>query len=1078
MGTFNLDPIQDTIDEPDETFTVDGSTTVSGISITDTTVTIIDDDSAPTVALMLAPATITEADDLETNDVEEHKTMVTATLSHASSAATIVTISVAPSAPADADDYALSANRVLTIAAGETASSGTVTISAVDNDEEEADKALLVEGTADNSHGIGTVSAATLTITNDDESNANNKPAGTDRYVEFDEDNNYRFQVADFGFADSDGEDSLVSVKITSLPAKGLLQVGGAPATTDQSVSREEINDGELVFVPGANQHGSPYTHFDFKLSDGKDESATANAMTLNVRSVNDPATGQPVISGAVVNGEVLYTQTAEIRDVDGMTGASFEYQWFRLDGEEEIRIPQANGSNWPLVDADIGHAFKVRVRFTDDDGFDEELFSDPTGAVEPMPPTAPTNFRVVNGNNQVVLSWSPPLDDGGSEIIDYEVRHSQHDTIPDSQQWISAGMDMTETIPSISAEAHYSFEVRAVNNVGIGPAAFSDLAPVDRRTPPGVPLNLTATPGNVGLILAWEPPTSDGGAEISDYEYRFSAGAELSVESAWHSAGTDLIEFIADLDEGQRYTFEVRAVNGIGAGPAASASAEMPRPKPIDAWLVEGWMARFGRTAASDTAEAIRQRLNEGPQRNQLVLNGSVVDQRKEQETETLSLLRMPEIGVGGYSAAPHTASGFGVDFKIGMENDRVTRTDVGRSPPSLGDVLLRSSFHYALVQEPESAGAKGNVTHTLWGGANGSRFDADIDALSLSGEVITFTMGYDRQIGRLLTGVALSYSDGEGRFEDTSAGSGVITSNLVGVYPYAYFQADRNSSFWGMVGYGKGELQLMPDDASFQTAAAGLDNAVAAFGGRGVLSIQQGTSRSFELALRGDMLLTDSSADNAAAFAETEVSTQRVRLMLEATGSITGANGIFSPTLEAGFRHDAGDAEEGTGFELGGGLAWSAGPLTLQFNGRGLLAHKDAAYREWGYSAAVQYQPGANGRGLSLDLSSARGTDYGSTMRMGSMPDVEGLVRAQRGAAGRSIRFSLGYGLESTARRMLWHPFVGVETFANKGRALRLGLNVNAGERLEAGLELGRKISGFELPLDTIQLRGTTRW
>ena len=95
-----------------------------------------------------------------------------------------------------------------------------------------------------------------------------------------------------------------------------------------------------------------------------------------------------------------------------------------------------------------------------------------------------------------------------------------------------------------------------------------------------------------------------------------------------------------------------------------------------------------------------------------------------------------------------------------------------------------------------------------------------------------------------------------------------------------------------------------------------------------------------------------------------------------------------------------------------------------------------------------------------------------------MWSMPEVGGIVREQRESPGQSIRFKLGYGLKSAERRVLWYPFVGVESFAREGRALRLGLNVNAGESIEAGLEFGRRISEFELPVDTMQLKGSIRW
>ena len=158
-GTFSLDPIQDGIDEPDETVVVDGSTTISGISITDTAVTITDDDSAPAVTLSLSDDPIGE---------NGGTTTVTASLSHASSEATTVTVSVDPNSPAASADYSISANRVLTIAAGQTASAGTVTITAADNDIDAPDKTVVVQGEATNPLGIADPSDVTLTITDDD----------------------------------------------------------------------------------------------------------------------------------------------------------------------------------------------------------------------------------------------------------------------------------------------------------------------------------------------------------------------------------------------------------------------------------------------------------------------------------------------------------------------------------------------------------------------------------------------------------------------------------------------------------------------------------------------------------------------------------------------------------------------------------------------------------------------------------------------------------------------------------------------------------------------------------------------
>ena len=86
-GPFTLTPTRDTVDEPDETVAVGGTTTVPGFSVTGAEVGITDDDAPPTVTLSLSDASIIE---------DGGVTTVTASLSHASSVATTVTVSACP----------------------------------------------------------------------------------------------------------------------------------------------------------------------------------------------------------------------------------------------------------------------------------------------------------------------------------------------------------------------------------------------------------------------------------------------------------------------------------------------------------------------------------------------------------------------------------------------------------------------------------------------------------------------------------------------------------------------------------------------------------------------------------------------------------------------------------------------------------------------------------------------------------------------------------------------------------------------------------------------------------------------
>ena len=80
------------------------------------------------------------------------------------------------------------------------------------------------------------------------------------------------------------------------------------------------------------------------------------------------------------------------------------------------------------------------------------------------------------------------------------------------------------------------------------------------RTSAPGAPTNLTAVVGDGQVVLSWDAPASDGGAEITDYEYRING------RNPWIPIGsTETTYTVTGLDNGAEYTFQVRAVNRIG---------------------------------------------------------------------------------------------------------------------------------------------------------------------------------------------------------------------------------------------------------------------------------------------------------------------------------------------------------------------------------------------------------------------------------------------------------------------------------------------------------------------------------
>ena len=70
---------------------------------------------------------------------------------------------------------------------------------------------------------------------------------------------------------------------------------------------------------------------------------------------------------------------------------------------------------------------------------------------------------------------------------------------------------------------------------------------------------------------MSWGAPASDGGTAIVRYEYRVPAD-RWKFHGSWATipGGASATSYtVTDLDNGTSYTFEVRAMNGVGPGQA-----------------------------------------------------------------------------------------------------------------------------------------------------------------------------------------------------------------------------------------------------------------------------------------------------------------------------------------------------------------------------------------------------------------------------------------------------------------------------------------------------------------------------
>ena len=112
--------------------------------------------------------------------------------------------------------------------------------------------------------------------------------------------------------------------------------------------------------------------------------------------------------------------------------------------------------------------------------------------------------------------------------------------------------------------EAMITFNVMVVAVPGVDPVA------------PGAPTGLTPTANDKQVALAWKAPTS--GDAPTGYHVRYGPG---DFWSDWADTDSMAAHTVTGLDNGTEYTFEVRATNAAGNGPAASVKATPMGPDP-----------------------------------------------------------------------------------------------------------------------------------------------------------------------------------------------------------------------------------------------------------------------------------------------------------------------------------------------------------------------------------------------------------------------------------------------------------------------------------------------------------------
>lgn len=291
----------------------------------------------------------------------------------------------------------------------------------------------------------------------------------------------------------------------------------------------------------------------------------------------------KPIKFSLLINGEP--EPTVEVFDGDKKLnpkedGIEFEY----VDGELVMKLDKPKRKK----------PRRLRIVAKNRNGTKEEKVNiDFLGPPEKPEGPLTTTLDQSIGEPHVILHWKAPEDDGGSPIDCYVVEKQDAAT----GRWVQAGFvdapkpnadgtkpDLDFLCPGLVEGNMYNFRVKAHNAEGDSEPLETEQSILAKSpwTVPGAPQNVKVIDwGRNFVTLEWTAPETDGGVPIEKYllekkevhTSKYTRGAEMILGKL--KAGEERPAVfqmkVPDLSEGNRYQFQIKAVNKAGAGPPSS---------------------------------------------------------------------------------------------------------------------------------------------------------------------------------------------------------------------------------------------------------------------------------------------------------------------------------------------------------------------------------------------------------------------------------------------------------------------------------------------------------------------------
>ncbi|XP_026558821.1 fibronectin type-III domain-containing protein 3A isoform X2 [Pseudonaja textilis] len=327
----------------------------------------------------------------------------------------------------------------------------------------------------------------------------------------------------------------------------------------------------------------SPSTKYSFRLAAKNDIGMSGFGETLVCFTIGvvPPPPLPPQLSKAGVNGLSLkWAPPSGISSDDSLT----YILEMEEDGSDYGFQAGYNGDELSCTLSDLrrntAYKFRLFAHNTEGKSGPSEVVEYSTCPDKPGPPGKPTVKGKIHSHN-VKVTWDPPKDTGGSDVTSYILEISEASA---GSKWETAykGSTREHICTHLKPGVCYRLKVSCVGRGG--QSQPSDILTVQTSAVPPGPCHPPCLSGKAKpkeITLQWDPPSVNGGSEISEYLLEVANSDQEEHRQAYRGQALECT--VNGLLPGRTYCFWIRAANKAGLGPYSEKAEISTAPGPPD---------------------------------------------------------------------------------------------------------------------------------------------------------------------------------------------------------------------------------------------------------------------------------------------------------------------------------------------------------------------------------------------------------------------------------------------------------------------------------------------------------------